>query len=192
MAVLATGAGLFYTGYGPMALKDRGAPQLRPEEAKGQLDDTLRTAVGAIAPSLAYFGSAYVVDRDPEHADGEPSLLSQVMVSARLRTKVAPAKMPVLLDQLKQLWGEKCKFQDDIVGSAAKRYVQLNCPGRGQAGFELLAVNTPSDPFFDVSIGAEVTPVRYQPEKGYGPAPVGGRLTGHEAGPDLDDPYWSH
>ncbi|MFJ2864808.1 hypothetical protein [Kitasatospora sp. NPDC087314] len=192
MAVLATGVGLFYTGYGPMALKDRGAPQLRPGEAKGQLDDTLRAAVGAITPSLAYFGSAYVVDRDPEHADGEPSLLSQVMVSTRLRTKVAPAKMPVLVDQMEQLWGERCRSQDSTVGHEAKHYIQLNCPGRGQAGFELLAVNTPSDPFFDVSMSAEVTPVRYQPEKDYGTSPVGGRLTGHETGPDLDDPYWSH
>ncbi|MFF3006432.1 hypothetical protein ACFVTF_26925 [Kitasatospora sp. NPDC057940] len=191
-AVLAAGAGLFYNGYGPMALKDRGANQLGSLEAKGQLDETLRTAMDAIAPPVTYFGGGYVVDRDPEHADGEPSLLSQVMLSARFRTKVAPAKLPVLLDRLTQLWGERCWRQDDTIGSEAKRYVELNCPGRGTAGFNLLAVNTPSDLYFDVSISARVTPVRYQPEKDYGASPVGPRLTGHEGAPDVDDPYWSH
>ncbi|MFJ2806473.1 hypothetical protein [Kitasatospora sp. NPDC087271] len=192
VAVLAAGVGLFYNGYGPMAIKDRGAPQLSPREAKGQLDETLRTAIGAITPSVAYFGSGYAVDRDPEHADGEPALLSQVMLSARLRTKVAPAKLSVLLDQLTQLWGDRCRREDSTVGYEAKHYVELNCPARGAAGFNLLAVNTPSDLYFDVSISAQVTPVRYQPEKDYGASPVGPRLTGHEGAPDVDDPYWSH
>ncbi|WP_280676509.1 hypothetical protein [Kitasatospora sp. MAA19] len=192
MAVLATGAGLFYTGYGPMALKDRDTAQLSPREAKGQLDDTLRAAMGAISPPVAYLGGVYVVDRYPEHADGEPSLLSRAMASVTLRTKVAPGRIPVLLDQMTQLWGERCRREENVVGYEAKHYTDLMCPGRGETQFTLSTVGSETSPFVEVRLTAQVFTVRYQPEKGYGPAPVGGRLTGHEAGPDLDDPYWSH
>ncbi|MEV7357461.1 hypothetical protein [Kitasatospora sp. NPDC091276] len=192
VAVLAAGVGLFYNGYGPMALKDRGAPQLSPREAKGQLDDTLRAATGAISPPAAYFGGVYVVDRLPEHADGEPSLLSGVMASVSLRTKVGPARIPVLLNQMKQLWGDRCRQDDTTVGYAATHYTDLSCPGRGESYFQLSVVSSADGSTFGVHLSARVDTVRYQPEKDYGASPVGPRLTGHEGAPDVDDPYWSH
>ncbi|MEV7183712.1 hypothetical protein [Kitasatospora sp. NPDC093102] len=192
MATLVTGVGLFCNGYGPMALKDRNTPQLSPREAKEHLDDTLRAAVAAIDPPLVYFGSTYDVERDPEHADGEPSLLSNVRTRARVRTRIAPARVPVLVDQMTRLWGAGCRRDDNTVEHQAKHYTDLWCSGSGGALFTLSVVSSTTDPAVDVYLRAKATPVRYQPEKDYGVASVTPPLTGHEPAPDVDDPYWSH
>ncbi|MFI9160015.1 hypothetical protein [Kitasatospora aureofaciens] len=189
-AVLAAGFGLFYNGYGPMALMDRGSVR-SAGEAKGQLDDTLQTAMGAVSPSLSYFGGVYVVERAPEHADGEPSLRSSVTASVSVRTKVAPAKVPVLLDRMKQVWGGECR-PEVTAEAGAKRYTDLNCSGRGDTLFTLSVVSSPTVSTEQVLMSAEAFVVRYQPAGDYGAAPVGPQLTGHEPAPDLDDPYWSH
>ncbi|MBV6701091.1 hypothetical protein [Kitasatospora aureofaciens] len=192
VAVLAAGVGLFYNGYGPMALKDRDTPQLSAREAKAQLDDTLRTAMGAISPPVAYFGGFYAVDRRRDHADGEPSLLSDVRAVVSLRTKVAPARIPVLLDQMKQLWGERCRPEDHTLDYSAKHYTDLSCPGHEGTSFTLSVVSSENEPSVEVYLRAEVSsPVRYQPENDYGTGPTGKRL-GSRQPQDLDDPYWSH
>ncbi|MFJ4190163.1 hypothetical protein [Kitasatospora sp. NPDC089509] len=190
MVVLATAAGLFHQGYGPMALMDRNSTR-SAREAKGQLDDTLQAAMGAISPSLSYFGGVYVVERAPEHADGEPSLRSSVTASVSVRTKVTPAKVPVLLDRVKQLWGGGCR-PEGTTEDGAKRYTDLNCSGRGDALFTLSVVSSTDDSTVRVLMSAEAFEVRYQPAGHYGVSPVGPRLTGHEPAPDVDDPYWSH
>ncbi|MFF2145327.1 hypothetical protein [Kitasatospora sp. NPDC058190] len=188
--MLATGVGLFYNGYGPMALMDRDSAR-SAREAKEQLDDTLQAAMGAISPSLSYFGGVYVVERAQEHADGEPSMLSSVTASVSVRTKVAPAKVPVLVDQVKQLWGGQCR-PDSTVETAAKRYTDLNCSGRGDTLFTLSVISSTTDSTMQVLMSAEAFVVRYQPAEDYGASPVKPRLTGHEPAPDVDDPYWSH
>ncbi|MFF4817344.1 hypothetical protein ACFY2K_22450 [Kitasatospora sp. NPDC001309] len=190
MVVLAVGTGLFYNGYGPMALMDRDSTR-SASETKGQLDDTLRAASDAISPVLSYFGGVYVVERAPDHADGEPSLRSSVTASVSVRTRVAPAKIQVLLDRLDQLWGGHCRSGGSSE-AGAKRYTDLNCSGRGEALFTLSVVSSTTDSTVQVLMSAEASGVRYQPAEGYGESPVGPRLTGHEPAPDVDDPYWSH
>ncbi|MFJ9840960.1 hypothetical protein ACIRYZ_10895 [Kitasatospora sp. NPDC101155] len=190
--VLATGLGLFYNGYGPMALMDRGGTtQLSPGEAKADLDGSLQAAMGAVVPPMAYFGGFYAVDRRPEHADGEPSLLSGVREVVSVRTKVTPAKVPVLLDRMRQVWGGQCR--PEVTGeAAAKRYTDLNCSGRGDTLFTLSVVSSTTDSTVQVFMSAEVFTVRYQPGADYGVPPIGERPTGQELTPDVDDPYWSH
>ncbi|MFD8701508.1 hypothetical protein ACFV1W_02650 [Kitasatospora sp. NPDC059648] len=191
MVVLATGLGLFYDGYGPMALKDRNTAQLSPGEAKAELDGSLQTAMEAIVPPMAYSGGFYAVDRGPEHADGEPSLLSGVREVVSVRTKVSPAKVPVLLDRMKQVWGGQCR--PEVSGeSGTKRYTDLDCSGHGDTLFTLSVVSSTTDSTVQVLMSAEAFMVRYQPGRDYGAPPVGERPTGHEPVPDLDDPYWSH
>ncbi|MBD0691648.1 hypothetical protein [Streptomyces sp. CBMA123] len=190
MVVLAAGAGLFYHGYGPMALMDRDSVR-SASEAKGQLDDTLRAATGAISPSLSYFGGVYVVERAPEHADGEPSLRSSVTASVSVRTRVAPAKVPVLLDRMKQLWDGQC-HSGGASEVGVKRYTDLYCSGRGDTLFTLSVVSSTTDSTVQVLMSAEAFTVRYQPDRDYGTPPTGELLTGHEPAPDVDDPYWSH
>ncbi|MFE5583643.1 hypothetical protein [Kitasatospora sp. NPDC056531] len=192
VVVLAAGVGLFYNGYGPMALKDRDNTRLSPGGAKAQLDDTLQAAMGAIAPPLVYFGGFYAVDRGPEHADGEPSLLSGVREVVSVRTKVAPAKVSVLLNRMTLLWGGDCRQSDTTVGSLATHYTELHCSGRGDTLFTLSVASSSADSTVVVDLIAEAFSVRYQPEKDYGAPPIGERPTGHELAPDVDDPYWSH
>ncbi len=187
--VLATGVGLFCNGYGPMALKDRENAR-SPRETKAQLDDTLQAAMGAITPPVSYFGGFYAVDRRPEHADGEPSLLSGVREVVSVRTKVAPAKTEVLLERMKQLWGD-CRRSDVTVEHLARHYTELHCSGRGDVLFTLSVTSSTADSYVAVSLSAELFLVRYQPEKDYGAPPIGERPS-PEPAPDLDDPYWSH
>ncbi|MFI9361006.1 hypothetical protein ACIG5E_08085 [Kitasatospora sp. NPDC053057] len=189
--MLATGLGLFYNGYGPMALKDRDTTQLSPGEAKAGLDGSLQAAMGAIVPPMAYFGGFYAVDRGPEHADGEPSLLSGVREVVSVRTKVTPAKVPVLLEQMTRLWGSDCR-QPDTTGGMATNYTELHCPGHGDTLFTLSVVSSTNDSTVQVLMSAEAFMVRYQPGRDYGAPPIGERPTGHELAPDVDDPYWSH
>jgi hypothetical protein len=173
-----------------MALMDRDSARSAREE-KGQLDDTLQTAMGSVSPSLSYFGGVYVVERAPEHADGEPSLRSSVTASVSVRTRVAPAKVPVLLDRMRQAWGGQCR-PEDTAESGAKRYTDLNCSGRGDTLFTLSVVSSTTDSTVQVLMSAEAFGVRYRPTEDYGASPVGPQLTGHEPAPDVDDPYWSH
>ncbi|MFJ9769902.1 hypothetical protein ACIRVF_01495 [Kitasatospora sp. NPDC101157] len=189
--VLATGLGLFYNGYGPMALKDRDNARLSPGEAKAELDDTLQAAMGAVVPPLAYTGGFYAVDRAPEHADGEPSLLSGVREAVLVRTKVAPAKVPVLLDRMTQFWGGDCRRPGGS-DNLATQYPEMHCSGRGDALFTLSVIGSSADSTVQVVMSAEAFEVRYQPEKDYGAPPIGERSTGQQLAPDVDDPYWSH
>ncbi|MEU4115083.1 hypothetical protein AB0F71_11365 [Kitasatospora sp. NPDC028055] len=192
MVVLATGVGLFHNGYGPMALMDRGADLLSPSEAKARLDGTMRAAMAAITPPLSYFGGFYVVDRRQEHADGEPSLRSDVREVASVRTKVAPSKVPVLLDGMARFWGGDCRRSDTTTGSQATHYTQLHCSGRGDTLFTISVATVTADSAVTVTLSADVFGVHYQPEKDYGAPPIGERQTGQAPAPDLDDPYWSH
>ncbi|MFD5462763.1 hypothetical protein ACFWIQ_08025 [Kitasatospora sp. NPDC127059] len=190
MVALAVGAGLFYGGYGPMGLKDREGAR-NPREVKAQLDGTLQAAMGAIVPPMAYYGGFYAVDRGPEHADGEPNLLSSVREVVSARTKVAQAKIPVLLDRMTQLWGD-CRRSDSTESSVVTHYTELHCSGRGDAVFTLTVVSSTTDSTVRVLMSADAFGVHYQPEKDYGAPPIGERPTGRDPAPDVDDPYWSH
>ncbi|MFJ8625594.1 hypothetical protein ACIRD3_22465 [Kitasatospora sp. NPDC093550] len=187
--VLATGAGLFYNGYGPMALKDRDNAR-SPRETRMRLNGTLQAAMGAITPPLAYSGGFYAVDREPDHADGEPSLLSGVREVVAVRTKVAPAKVQVLLDRMSQLWGD-CRRTDTTVEYLHKCDTDLNCSGHGEVLFTLSVTTSTADSSVKVHLSGAAFLVRFQPREDYGTPPVGERPS-PEPAPDLDDPYWSH
>ncbi|MFD9691152.1 hypothetical protein ACFXPX_33970 [Kitasatospora sp. NPDC059146] len=192
VVVLATGVGLFYNGYGPMALMDRGAGLLSPSEAKAQLDETLRAAMAAISPPLAYSGGSYIVDRRQEHADGEPNLRSDVREVALVRTKVVPAKVPVLLDRMTQFWGGDCRRSDTTTGSQTTQYTQLHCPGRGSTLVTVSVTTVTADSAVTVDLSADAFGVYYRSEQDYGAPPIGEREAGRSPAPDVDDPYWSH
>ncbi|WP_406202599.1 hypothetical protein OH807_24615 [Kitasatospora sp. NBC_01560] len=199
-AVLTTGTGLFYNGYGPMALRDRRLTgHSSAGEAEARINTALRTMMDGISPALTYAGGHYWVDREQDHWDGEPSLVSNVTARVGARNVIAVAKLPVLFDQVRRAWpncGEPEKYADSY--PSGHRWVRLSC-GSGGAPLLTLTARGPraeDAPYDGVAFEASLFGVRYRPEQEYGPMPpLANRSPGSTgaAGNDpVDDPYWSH
>ncbi|MFI6844606.1 hypothetical protein [Kitasatospora sp. NPDC050467] len=193
VSVLITGVGLFYNGYGPMALRDKRVLHLKdPAVAKDRIDELLRATMAGISPQVAFLGGDYQVTREEDHWDGEPSLKSRLFGAVAIRTRISQVKLPRLLDQISRNWeGLGCGPVDRTeTGQYSPGLASLSC-----ATFDDLFVglSASSDGSYNsVSFSAELDFVRYRPAHEYGPMPSLLRGSTGERGGDLDDPYWSH
>ncbi|MFJ7248348.1 hypothetical protein ACIQWA_27485 [Kitasatospora sp. NPDC098652] len=189
VVIVSVQAVLFVNGYGPLALADRSG-RVGTGTAKGRIDQALRATIDGISPSLTYAGADFEVDRAHHLWDGEPSMGSDVTEIIRARTVVSRAKLPVLMDQVTQVWR--------ALGSRlVERNEELHSlQGVGNVGGEIYltfyAYETQDPSSYTVMLRAEAGGVLYQPAHEYEPLSPLARTTAGAKFEPLDDPYWSH
>ncbi|MER7846952.1 hypothetical protein ABTZ03_23725 [Kitasatospora sp. NPDC096077] len=191
VVLVAVGTALFFNGYGPLALADRRG-RVNAGEAKGRIDNALRTTMGAISPSLTYAGADFEVERERDRWDGEPSMVSDVTEIVTVRTTISKAKLPALMDQVTQAWtalGSRSVDRSDPTDDTGE------LRGVGQAGGETYLTfyaRAQQDSTYLVTFRAEAGGVLYRPAHEYQPVPPLARAPFGAKFDPLDDPYWSH
>ncbi|MFB7613472.1 hypothetical protein [Kitasatospora sp. NPDC056181] len=197
VAVLTAGVGLFYNGYGPMALRDKRVLKLKsPAAAKDRIDEFLRATMAGISPQVEYLGGDYQVTREEDHWDGEPNLKSRLFGAVTIRTRIAQVKLPRLLDQISWSWeGMGCgRVERSGPDKYNPKLTSLSCTTDDGLSVSLGASSDGS--YNSVAFSGELDFVRYQPAHEYGPVsplPTRPRTSGGVVADDaVDDPYWSH
>ncbi|MGF1431723.1 hypothetical protein [Kitasatospora sp. LaBMicrA B282] len=191
--VLALGAWFLGNGYGPLAHYDE--PTMSPGQARARIDQLVSRTMAGISPAPTYCNFSYASERDSAHWDGEPSRLSDLMGSLDICTRISPARVPVLLDQITKAWQGLSSVP--VTQGAPNRsgypptVATLNAqvPGVYMSVQVLAPVASGATQSETVEFLFHAYGVRYQPTHDYklpGPAP-----TSSPPAP-ADDPYWSH
>ncbi|MFH9354324.1 hypothetical protein [Kitasatospora sp. NPDC017646] len=193
--LITIGGALFFNGYGPLALADRRV-RVNPGEAKGWIDNALRTTMGAVSPPLTYAGADFEVKREKDRWDGEPSMVSDVTEIIAVRTVISKAKLPALMEQVTRVW--QTLGSRVIDRSAPSDEIQA-LDGVGHVGgetFLTFLAKPQQDSTYLVTFRVEAGGVLYQPAHEYKPLSPLGRTPrdskGYVINAPVDDPYWSH
>ncbi|MFI6152115.1 hypothetical protein ACIBCA_05440 [Kitasatospora sp. NPDC051170] len=180
----------FFAGMG-----DRAKVRFSAGQARERIDGVLGATMDGISPPLTYASGNYQVARDPDLYDGEHSVRSLLSAVVFGGTRISPAKLPQVMDQVARTWnGRGCHVTErHEPGNKTGFPVGLGClDGDGM----LLTLHA------DERLGtylvwfvADLGDVRYRP--GVPEPPLGLPATTYDADTHrsvtiaVNDPYWS-
>ncbi|GAA1978081.1 hypothetical protein [Kitasatospora viridis] len=186
--LLGLGRWAYVDGYGPQTQREHYSAS--STQVKGYLDRAMQATTAATTPALSFDAPTYEVYRQNRYPDGEISNISTVFCRFAVTTRIAPAKVQVLVGQVSTAWQRISLQPVKQSGPDGSTVTELTTTTSDLVTLLLVVEKPPAAAdYLTVRVVMTYYDVRYQPAHDYGtPTPASGAPTAAT----LDDPYWSH